>query len=223
MSDKILKALGATDEHDALRIIAEGNQFMADVKAATGEETFVSALSVIKAGVGLSRDLVAVTGKNSAPEQFGVLLAFKASAEELPKVNDRVKALEEEGRKRDVSALIKMALDTGAPTELNPHAGKLVPATAKFWETRDAKELEAFLAVAPRVLPTQAKQAVSNDGTPATRNAAGRVTDTKNRTYEQMPSQDRLDLKKSDPDLFNAIRDSWVEAGKPANEAARAN
>ncbi len=220
MTDKIFKALGATDEHDALRIIAEGNQFMADVKAATGEETFVSAVSVIKAGVSLSRDLVAVTGKNSAAEQLGVVLAFKSSHEELPKANDKIKALEEDGRKRDVNALIKMALATEAPSELNPHAGKLTTATAKFWETRDAKELEAFLAVAPRVLPTQAKQATGNDGTPSTRNAAGRVVDSQGRTYEQIPSQQRVEQKKLDPEMFNAIRDSWIEAGRPASATA---
>ncbi len=214
MSDRILKALGATDEHEALRIVAEANQFLADVKGATGRDTFVAALEVINGAVALSREIGVVTEKPIAAEQLGTVLAWKSAHILVPELTTKVAELEEAGRKRDVNDLIaKGKLD-----------GKLTPATAAFWETRNASELEAFLAVAPRVIPGEAKPGTTQvTPTAIAKNANGRVADAKNRVYEQIPTPERASLKKSDPELFNALREDWLAAGSPVDAAPPAN
>lgn len=218
MTDRILKALGATDEHDALRMVAEAAEFMQGINALTGRDTYNGSLEFLRSATALTREVLAATDKKETSEALGVVLAFKASHEELPKVQTKVCELEEAGRQRDVAALIKAGLSTQPPSAENPHAGKLVPATAKFWETRTAAELESFLAVAPRVIPTAATPGASNASTTSASATVvnGRAADTKGRTYEQITPSERAALKKSDPDLFNALRTDWEAAGKPA-------
>lgn len=206
MSDRIFTALGAKDEHDALRIVAESNQFLADIKAATGRDTFVGALEIIRGSVALSREVGVLTEKTVEAEQLGTVLAWKSAHVLVPELTEKVAGLEEAGRKRDVKDLIAKGKSDG----------KLTPATATFWETRNASELEAFLAVAPRVIPGEAKPgAVSSSPSASTKNANGRVADAKNRVYEEVSPTERAQLKKSDPELFNALREDWVAAGKP--------
>jgi hypothetical protein len=224
MTDRILKALGATDELEALRLVAEASDFMQSVHAITGVSTYAASLEALKAHAALCREVVAATEKPSA-EALGVVLAWKSDAAKVPDLNARVATLEEEGRTRDVDALIAKALDTGAPSDLNPHAGKLTKPQADYLRDElklNAAQLESYLKTKSRELPVPAKQG-KTDLSKAT-NGAGRVVDTQGRTYEQIPSPERVTMKKSDPDLFNAIREDWIAAGKPAQaEAAPAN
>ena len=210
MSDRILKALGATDELEALRIVADANAFMGDVKSATGAETFAAALETIKSSVGLSREISKITEKSVSAESLGTVLAWKSSHEQVPGLNEKVANLEEEGRKRDVADLIAQG----------QREGKLTPATAKHFEARSAEELRTFLAVAPRVIPSEHKQPKTEIAVGTNANGAAAAAD--GRAYEDMKPAERSSLKKSDPDLFNAIRSDWERRGKPAGVVALA-
>lgn len=225
MSDRIIKALGATDEHDALRMVAEASEFMQAVHAVTGRETYTASLETIRANSQLAREILTATDKKEGAEALGSVLAWKASHETLPGVQTRCGELEEEGRKRDVDALIKMGLSPDAPSALNPYAGKLVPATAKLWESEPAAKLKAFLDVAPRVLPSAASPGASNSSSAAASATVvnGRACDAKGRKYEDIPTPERASMKKSDPDLFNALREDWIAAGRPAQSATSAS
>jgi hypothetical protein len=114
-----------------------------------------------------------------------------------------------------------MALATEAPSDLNPHAGKLTKPQAEYLRDTlklDATQMAAYLATKNRELPMPAKQGKAEVGNAT--NVAGRVCDGQGRTYEQIPTPERAALKKSDPDLFNALRSNWEEAGKPQAAAA---
>lgn len=225
MSDRIIKLLGAQDEHEGLRIVEETNQFMRDMKAVTGLDSYAGILTLVESSVALNREIKTITEKDSSPEQLGTILAYKASHLELPKVQEQIGELAEAGRRRDVASLVKMALSTEKPSDLNPHAGKLVPATAKFWEAESAEKLEAFLKVAPRVIPSEAKQGLANTSSAAatTTTPAGRMADANGRTYEMIPPAEQTALKRTDSDLFNALRNDWVTAGKPVNTSLSHN
>lgn len=226
MTDRIIKLLGAQDEHEGLRIVEETNQFMRDMKAVTGLDSYASIVALAESSVGLNREIKTITEKDSSAEQLGTILAYKASHLELPKAQAQLVELAEAGRRRDVANLVKMALSTEKPSEQNPHAGKLVPATAKFWEAESAEKLEAFLKVAPRVIPSEAKQAAANtSGSPAatTTTPAGRMADSSGRTYEMIPPAEQTELKRTDRELFNALREDWVASGKPVNTSLAHN
>ncbi len=225
MTDRILKALGAMDELEGLRLVAEASEFMNAVHAVTGVATYAGSLEVLKANAGLCREVLVATERPAA-ESLGTVLAWKADAARVPELTARVSTLEEEGRTRDVDSLIKMGLETGAPTDLNPHAGKLTPALAKHFRDElklNAQQLESCLKAKGREIPMPMKQGKS-DVTNVT-NTAGRVVDEQGRTYEQIPTTERAAKKKSDPDLFNALREDWIAAGKPqqADAAPAAN
>lgn len=212
MSDKILEALGAKDEHEALRMIAEANQFLTDVKDCTGRETFAASLGVIKSNASLASEIGKLTDKPVA-ESLGVILAWKSSHEELPKLQEENTKLTEKNRVNEVAGLIAQGKADG----------KLTPAMAKHFESKSADELRGFLAVAARVIPgddkSQAKE--TTGGSDAQTNEAGRVCDAQGRTYEQIPPAQRSDLKRSDKALFEALHSDWVKAGKPAGALAK--
>ncbi len=225
MSDTLISALGAKNEHEAVRAIAQANEFMASVKAATGVETFTENLAIIVASISLSREIVGITGKPDA-ESIGTVLAWKMANEQNPGLQARVTELEEEGRSRDVDALIKMALSTEAPSEENPYAGKLTkPLAAKMRDEFKftAAQMKSFLDAKSRELPMPAKPGASSSAVSTVKNAAGRAADGQGRTYELIPPTERVSLKKADPDLFNALRDDWLAAGSPADVTAPAN
>jgi hypothetical protein len=211
MSDKILEVLGAKDEHEALRMVAEANQFLADVKEATGRETFALALGVIKTNATLATEVCKVTDKPNS-EAIGVLLAWQASHLLVPELQKANSDLNEKVRAQDVAALVAQG----------KAEGKLTPAMAKHFEAKSADELRAFLAVAARVIPGDNKQPPkeSSGGADPATNEQGRVTNADGQTYEQMKPSARSALKKSDAPLFNALHDDWVKAGKPLGVVA---
>jgi hypothetical protein len=223
MSDRVIKALGATDEFEALRLVTEASEFMQAVHAVTGVTTYADSLSVLKTNADLTKQILATTEKPAA-EALGVILAWKTDAAKVPDLNARVSTLEEEGRTRDVDALIKMGLETGAPSELNPHAGKLTKPQAEYLRDTlklNADQLTAYLKTKGREIPMPAKPG-NADVTATGVRVGDRVCDSQNRTYEQIPTPERAALKKSDPDLFNVLRSDWEAAGKPSAQAASA-
>jgi hypothetical protein len=218
MTDRILKLLGATDELDALRVIEEANKFLGDVKAATGRETFDGSLEVMRSAVALSREIATITDK-PAEESLGVVMAWKSSHERLPAIEKDKSDLEEKVRAQDVAALIKAGLETPR-AGANEHAGKLTPATAKFWETKSAAELTAFLAIAPRVMPGEVKQAPPAGPTVFSQNSQGRVATADGKVYEELLPMALQDLKKADRPLYDAMRSDWERVGKPPGVVA---
>lgn len=217
MTDRILKALGAKDEHEALRAIAEANEFMASVKTATGRETYAGALEVIGNGVSLAREMALITEESESAKQLGTALAWKSSHGALPAATAKITELEEAGRARDVAGLIKEGLAPNSPD--NKHGGKLTPATAKFWETRPAAELAAFLEIAPRVIPGEVRQERSGD---AKLNEVGAAADSEGKAWEDIKPAKRAAMQKSDPELYKVLRDDWVKRGEPAPKAKTA-
>lgn len=210
MTDRILKALGAKDEHEALRAIAEANEFMASVKTATGRDTYAGALEVISNGVSLHREMALITEENESAKMLGTVLAYKSSHGALPPALAKVLELEEAGRARDVATLVKEGLAPNSPE--NKHGGKLTPATAKFWETRPAAELAAFLEIAPRVIPGEVRQ----ERTDAKTNEVGAAADAEGKAWEDIKPAKRAAMQKEDPDLYRVLRDDWVKRGQPA-------
>jgi hypothetical protein len=218
MTDRILKLLGATDELDALRVIEEANKFLSDVKETTGRESFAGSLEVMRGAISLSREIATITEK-PAEETLGVVMAWKSSHERLPAVETDKLALEEKVRVQDVAALIKAGLETPR-AGANEHAGKLTPATAKFWETKSASELQAFLAIAPRVMPGEVKQAPPAGPTVFSQNPQGRVSTADGKVFEELLPMALQTLKKSDRPLYDAMRSDWERVGKPAGVVA---
>jgi len=217
-ADKLLEALGATDEMEALRLMAEINQFLTDIKGATGRDTFAGSLQVLRASIGLSRDIEKTTEKPGA-EAHGVVLAWKSAFERLPSVEARVIELEESVRTKDVAALIAQALQKpGAGA--SEHAGKLTPATAEYFKTRTVEELRGFLAVAPRVMPVIDHQPAGDPKAgAAASSAAAAAYGTKK--YEDIGPSERAALNDSDPLLYAALRNDWIERGEPASDYAQ--
>lgn len=203
MTIEILQALGAEDESAALRLVAQTNEFVEDLRKLTGKESFGTIAARIREIVSLARDVEDESGKPAA-EAIGVILAWKASHEALPAVQQELEAQRESLRAQEVAGLI----------EQGKKDGKLTQATAEFWKTRGAAELKAFLDVAPRVIPAEIKQPVPLN---AERGAAATADGQK---YEDMKPMQRASLKKSDPELYNALRSDWEQRGKPAGVLA---
>lgn len=196
----ILEALGADDESDALRIVAEANQFIGAMQTIAGTEALATVTEKVRQAHALARDVQAATDK-PANEAIGVVLAWKAASEQLPQLAADLETAKESVRKQEVDQLLAEG----------KRAGKLTPATADFWATRSADELRAFLAVAPRVIPAVAKVAADAQpkSAPPTATADGQK-------YEALKPAEKARLKKSDPELFEALRNDWEERGKPA-------
>lgn len=211
MTDRILQALGAKDEHEALRLITQANEFMAQVKdTCGGRETYAETLAVMGPAIQLSREIGTLTAKTDSAEQLGTVLAWKSSHEELPKAQARLIELEESGRARDVAALVKEGMAPNSPE--NKHGGKLTLATAKFWETRPAAELAAFLEIAPRVIPGEARQ----ERTEVATNGAGAAANAEGLAWEDIKPAKRAAMQKEDPELYAVLRNDWVSRGEPA-------
>lgn len=221
MTDRILEALGAKDELNALQLVSDANTFLTNVNEVTGRTTYDASLSVIKANTSLAREIESITGKTGG-ECLGLVLAWKVAHEKAPELSAEIADLKEKARAATVSSLIKQALSTEPPSEQNPHAGKLVPATAKFWETRDVETLEAFLAASPRVIPSAAKQPTVNLGATPLSNANGALVTPEGKTYEALQPAERAKLKRNDREYFNALHANWKERGEPALTSASA-
>jgi hypothetical protein len=222
MSDKILSLLGVDDELSAVRAIETANQFLNEVKTATGRDTFAESLAVIKTCVTFEREIRAIATKEgadkqaSAAEAIGTFLGWKSSHETLPGVREELEKAKENVRVTDVKRLIALGLEA-VRTGCNDYAGKLTPATAKHFENKTAEELEAYLKVAPRVMPGErTAPPVENTTTSFKTNERGRITDSSGRTYEEILPVERSEMNRNDPDLYKAMREDWNNHGRPA-------
>jgi len=216
-ADKLLEALGATDENEALRMMAETNQFLQDVKEATGRDSFDGARSVLRSAIPFAREIEKHTDKPMT-EAIGVVLAWKSSHDKLPAVEAKVTELEESIRVKDVMALIAQGLQKPGPGA-SEHAGKITPATAEYWKTRNVSEVRQYLAVAPRVLEMQQRPPTGDPKESAHANTAASAAFS-GRKYEDITPSERAELNETDPLLYNALRDDWIVRGEPAGKLA---
>jgi ATP-dependent protease ClpP protease subunit len=101
---------------------------------------------------------------------------------------------------------------------------KLTPATAKMYSDRFeaalvsgadgasvVADLQGFLAVAPRVVPAPS---VGRQG--GGESSGEKPAQHNGKTFAQMAPVERARLSKSDPELYDLMRQDWVAAGKPA-------
>jgi phage I-like protein len=122
----------------------------------------------------------ALTGKRKEDEAEAVILAWKQAAEELPRLQERLTAMEEERRKERLARLI----------EEGKKAGKLTPAMLSWAEQQTPEALEAFLSVAPQVVPTGKAQ----EGTP------------KLKGWKEMTPGERAALYQENKEMYYALR-----------------
>jgi hypothetical protein len=218
MTDRILQALGARDELEALRIIEEANEFTTNLKAATGREGFSGMLEIVRNAVGFQREIGNVTERTDKPQEcLGVVLAWKSSHDALPAAQSEVQRLTEQHNVPEVARLCKEGL---APAGTGEHGGKLTPALAEYWTGRkDPVELEAFLKVAPRAIPAAARPPAKEPKSPDN-SAVPAIAD--GRKYEELKPAERASLKKEDAPLYELMHSDWLARGKPAFVAAPA-
>lgn len=124
----------------------------------------------------------ALTGARREDEAEAVLLAWRQAAEELPKVQERLSQLEEERRRERLLALI----------ERGKREGKLTPAMLSWAESQSPEALEAFLAVAPRVLLSNGAEEppVGQEGL----------------DWHKLSPAQRAELYRENPEVYRALR-----------------
>lgn len=122
----------------------------------------------------------ALTGTRREDEAEAVLLAWKQAHEELPRVQERLAALEEERRKERLARLI----------EEGKREGKLTPAMLSWAESQTPEALEAFLRVAPRVVRANGLEEPEPGGL----------------DWNQMTPAQRAELYRENPEVYRALR-----------------
>lgn len=111
------------------------------------EAEAVAALTRLTA---LERQITALTGRANSEEALAVLQGWRQASEELPKLQERLSAMEQERQQERRSALL----------ERGKREGKLTPAMLSWAEQQSPEALEAFLSVAPRVIPEGASESL---------------------------------------------------------------
>lgn len=124
----------------------------------------------------------ALTGTRREDEAEAVLLAWKQAHEELPRVQERLAALEEERRKERLARLI----------EEGKREGKLTPAMLSWAESQTPEALEAFLRVAPRVVLSNGAEEppVGQEGL----------------DWHKLSPAQRAELYRENPEVYRALR-----------------
>jgi len=122
----------------------------------------------------------ALTGTRREDEAEAVLLAWKQAHEELPRVQERLAALEEERKKERLARLI----------EAGRREGKFTPAMLSWAEAQTPEALEAFLRVAPRVVRGNDLEEPELAGL----------------DWNAMTPKERAELYQKDPEAYRALR-----------------
>lgn len=124
----------------------------------------------------------ALTGTRREDEAEAVLLAWKQAHEELPRVQERLAALEEERKRERLARLI----------EEGKREGKLTPAMLSWAESQTPEALEAFLRVAPRVVLSNGAEEppVGQEGL----------------DWHKLSPAQRAELYRENPEVYRALR-----------------
>jgi len=148
--------------------------------------------------------LTEALGCKSTDEALGSIKGLREKAEKL----DAIEA-EREQEKAAAIAAKKSGLITAASQPAksaksdpaNPHAGKLVPAQKGWAESCSIETLEGWLANAPVILI---------ENTDVKPPAGGSYNGKK---FADMQPLERAALKKSDPETYNALRQTAIDDG----------
>lgn len=141
MSKKLIEALGAETEEQALEIAARA----------------ASSLAAAEGAITVGADLAILTGKPLA-EAMGVVHAWRAAHERLPEIEaERDEAVAEVGRRDAEAAASRKAAAINALAD----AGKVTAAMRPVIESMTIEQIEAFASVAPVVVPGAGSKPVS--------------------------------------------------------------
>jgi hypothetical protein len=191
-----------------IKLIAQAVGLQADadesavVAAVSRAQTMFAELRTLTAASDLDSVLGAVRGLVESAKQVPVLQAQVAT---------QAKSLEEQERQAIFAA------------DANDPAGrKLTPATQAFWAERPVSELKAFLAAAPHVVVVQQAGTKTASKQPAVSSVSGTPTGSTSeplkfngKAYEDLSPQERHNLHVENPEMFAALRTSFVERGSP--------
>jgi ATP-dependent protease ClpP protease subunit len=191
-----------------IKLIAQAVGLQADADesavfaAVNRAQSMFAELRTLTAASDLDGVLGAVRGLVESAKQVPVLQAQVAS---------QAKSLEEQERQAIFAA------------DANDPAGrKLTPATQAFWAERPVSELKAFLAAAPHVVVVQQAGTKTAAKQPAVTSVAGTPTSGSTeplkfngKAYEELSPQERHNLHVENPEMFAALRTSYVERGSP--------
>lgn len=141
--EELLALIGAKTVAEAMRIVAQFNSFVSDVRGATGSVDLQAALVAVRGNADSSRQLLAVTEAASPAEAIGKVTAWKASAADA----DQVRAQLAADRKAKADADAKGLLDQLCAS------GRLEPSKRGEFEALYAQHGAAALTAAASVLP----------------------------------------------------------------------
>lgn len=130
--------------------------------------------------VTLERTLTSLTGHQDLDQALAVVQAWQRAHEELPRVQERLAALEEERKKERLARLI----------EEGKREGKLTPAMLSWAGSQTPEALEAFLRVAPRVVRANGLEEPEPGGL----------------DWHTMTPAERAELYRKDPEAYRALR-----------------
>lgn len=220
--DKILEALGATDEAHALRIIAEFKSAATSLHALTGRESFALQLPVIQARCTFVSTVEAKTGK-TGEEALGMLTAWKGSHEtvelvqkELGETKGKLEKLETDGMFTSARAECKIdkAAEDDMRKEMSSGALTLVAAKTALKHMRPIQALvNAQTLQQPALLPP----AVGSAGTAPVVDPSKKYEDYTAREMSDMRSDGTLDKN-----AYAALRQTWLRDGQPPVKTAAA-
>lgn len=117
------------------------------LRETANEAEAVAALTRLTA---LERQITALTGRANSEEALAVVQGWRQASEELPRLQERLSVMEQERQQERRNALL----------ERGKREGKLTPAMLSWAEQQGPEALEAFLSVAPRVIPEGASESL---------------------------------------------------------------
>jgi hypothetical protein len=153
------------------------------------------------------KTLLDALGVSTVDAARGLVEAGRAAVAELPKAQARVAELEKASEERDRAAVI-------AKLESEK---RITPAQRDgFCKTASLETLRAFAESAPVIVAeSQHREA------PASGAAGATAPVTHNgKSYEVLTGPERIALRGSDKDTFNALRNDWLSRGQPLAASA---
>ena len=133
-----------------------------------------------------AQQLEKLTGKQNTEEALAVVMAWKEGAGQTEKLAARVKELEAEQRKAELSALVQKGLDEG----------KLTPALKGWAMTLSKEALEAYLSAAPQIVKLGKEVEPGKEG----------VAALDGKKWEDLKPIEKHNLYLENPELFAALK-----------------
>lgn len=212
--DKILEALGATDEAHALRIIAEFKSAATSLHSLTGRETFALQLPVMQARCTFVAAVEAKTGKTGQDSVLGVLEVWKESHDSATKTAADLAAAQVELENLKFDRAISEAKTAGKLTKAGEDKYRELFTSKKLALVGIQTALELTepnpALVNARLLTPPAAPAAVAGGTPAF-DSTKKFEDY---TVDEMATA--REYGQVDADQYKVLRKDWEGRGKPA-------